>query len=1241
MTEMERRRYRRYELRHRALVVARGFNPVACEVANVCEGGMWLTEVESASLVSSLGSRANARVEVHLFCRDGGGEQHLRVLADVRRAEGHDLGIEFVSPMPELMRTLLEIQAGSDLSRTSSLPARRRQALWKACQTHCRGFLSDLMDQFLELALEEVQRRQEVAASFDESNRLRDARLHLLEARGPLTRDFLRHWQGRSDWLVQDRRKAGASPGALQVVDKAQFEEWLELQMIATAAAARQRPAMFLLNQYLSQVAGREIEDRSNPLAPAILCQSLQTVVDRFEFPDYLRPLLFQAFERSLANLWDLFIQELNRQFEAQGLLAVPLDKMRVNWNEGDGQRPRHSGVNQSLRQPDERQKDVPAGFPAAGGATGRGASVMSLLHLLRTPPARGQEPAPVPGKPARRSVVVELAGRKPQIRQRLRDGNETMHGVLDSLARELPAMDPDEQAGLHDMADLVDQLFAPLDREPHLQPELLSLLRQLKLPLLQVLMTAPEFLDRRDHPGRRVLNYFVELCSADRVSSRNLEKTLSDVVEQVLQVDEPDPAFLKGIGDRLEVLVERQERAFQRNAERIAKTCEGQQRLEEARRAIYRRINALLAGNRVPLVLVDLLGAGWEQLMVVALLKEGGESTHLAEMFSVLAQLNDWLGPDGDSEDLAFERELETPVLLDEIERQLQATGEPGRFKPVLQRLRLLLQEEAEPEYVWLASYPLSDGPGDQATGQVPTGRWSDRAQALEVGDWVTRQLDSGETQRMKLVWVGQDAYKFVFLTSQGLHEVALGLTDMVDEFSTGRLQQVDSGNVPFVDHSLYEIVQGIYRKMMFQATHDPLTGAMQRHEMEKQVGRAVMQARLQGRRSALMIFDIDQFSVVNSSYGTAVGDSLLKQFAALLDAWMEQAESESMVGRLSSNEFAVLVMPCEMEAALDFAERIRSRFEETGFRHEAQEYHATLSGGVALIDGDTEDAGAAVNRVSLACGAAKKAGGNRVRPYREDDRDQALQKAVLDWVSRIDRALEKNDLSLRVQRIQALEAQDHEHYELLLDIDGGKGAISPQAFVEAAEKYNRSAAVDRWVVEKTLEWMRANPDRLSAIAMLSVNLSGHSLGDDRFLAYLEARIRQGDVPADKLCFEVTETAAVANLHYTADFMRELRSLGCRFALDDFGTGFSSYAYLEQLPVDFLKIDGTFVKDLSENLTHYALVRSINEVAHFLGMETIAEFVDSRETMDALREIHVDFAQGYGIEKPRPLRGL
>ena len=1254
MTKAERRRYTRHALHHRALIVTKGFNPVACDIGNVCEGGMLLLDVESPRLIEHLADRTDARVEVHLFCMDGGMEQHLRVLAEVRRASERQLGVEFVWPMPDLLRVLMQRQQDNGAKLLAVLPNDRRQAIWEDCQKRCAVFLRELMDQFHEEALDEVQQRQENAASFDEMNRLRDARILLIDTREPLERDFARYWQG----LFQQVTGEGArrdSVRSLHVVEKTQFEEWLELQMIATAIASRQRRTLFLQHQYLSQVSGREVDERNNPLAPAALCQALQNALYRLSLPDYLKPLLFQAFEHALDQLWDSFVLSMNEYFTASGLRAVPMEKMRANWPEGPSRPSAHAehAVARDRELQSEPVNDSTVEPREVSSASHQG-SVLNLMRLLRTggaPSASMQgtqstdvthatqttETAPAE---AGVNVAQELWEHKQAIRQALRDGNRSMHQVMDGLIAETPALQSQATDGLWDMADLVDQLFAPLAREPQLQPELLSLLRQLKLPVLQALLISPAFLDDPQHPGRRVLNYFVTLCAADRASSRNLEKTLAEVVEQILEVDGPDSAFLKGIGDRLEVLVERQERAFERNAERLAKTCEGQQRLEQARRAVHRRINALLAGNQIPVVLIELLSAGWEQLMVLALLKEGGDSTALAEMFSVLSQLNQWLGAEGNREDLAFERELETPVLLDEIERQLKSTGEPARYTPVLRQLRLLLQDEAEPEYVWLAAYPLGDS-GEKRADEVSPSRWVDRARHLGVGDWVEHTLPDGETQQMKLVWVGEDAYKFVFLSSQGLHEVAMELSDLVDALSQGRIQQVDEGNVPFVDQSLYEVVQGIYRKMMFQATHDPLTGCMHRYEMEKQITRAVMQARLRGQVSALILFDIDQFSLVNSNYGTAAGDILLKQFAALLESWVESMTGEKSIGRVSSNEFALLLSPCEIEAALDCAERVRRQFQEQRFRHEGREFHATLSAGVAAIDGQTDDASVAINRVNLATSGAKKDGGNRVRPFRKDDQAQKHQQTQLDWVNRIDQALESGNLTLRAQRISRLDDQAEEHYELLLGLSGSELPFTTQDFVLAAEKYNRATALDRWVVERALAWMVGNPERLARIAMVSVNLSGHSLSDDQFMAYLEERLRKGGFPAEKLCFEVTETAAVANLHYTADFMREIKALGCRFALDDFGTGFSSYAYLQNLPVDFLKIDGTFVRDLADNLTHYALVRSINELAHFLNMETIAEFVDSDETADALREIRVDYAQGYGIEKPRLLSEL
>jgi EAL domain-containing protein (putative c-di-GMP-specific phosphodiesterase class I) len=267
---------------------------------------------------------------------------------------------------------------------------------------------------------------------------------------------------------------------------------------------------------------------------------------------------------------------------------------------------------------------------------------------------------------------------------------------------------------------------------------------------------------------------------------------------------------------------------------------------------------------------------------------------------------------------------------------------------------------------------------------------------------------------------------------------------------------------------------------------------------------------------------------------------------------------------------------------------------------------------------------------------------GGNRIELAREN-RDQS-RLGTPQWVTEIDRTIRDGSLYLRAQPIVALapESSEGKMYELLLGLKDSSGKeISPQGYIEAAEQFKRSTRVDLWVISEAMAWMRDNPEALDKIATLNVNLSGSSLSDDGFMLGLESNLRSNPELAHKLCFEVTETSAVANLHFASDFMREMKRLNCRFALDDFGTGLSSYAYLQKLPVDFVKIDGIFVRDMATNLTNYAMVRSINELCHFLDLQTIAEYVEDMEIVETLKEIQVDYAQGFAIAKPRRLDSL
>ena len=311
-----------------------------------------------------------------------------------------------------------------------------------------------------------------------------------------------------------------------------------------------------------------------------------------------------------------------------------------------------------------------------------------------------------------------------------------------------------------------------------------------------------------------------------------------------------------------------------------------------------------------MPTVLLDLLNAGWEQLIVLAVLREGAESQTATSFINIVEQIRLWLSGGETSKDLAFERELESDALIQLIDRELRTVGEVSPVRDVVARLTRELHQQVSTETVTLDAYPPGSCQLEEAeasTESVDT-RWARRAQEIGVGDWVEIVLDNGEKRRMRLVWGGKDVFRFVFLSPQGLGEVSYQYSEFVSRLARGDAWLVKQGDIPFVDQSLFDIVQGVYSKLNFEATHDALTGCLHRHDFEKQLAQALSVMDGKPGSHTLMVFDIDEFSVINATYGTGVGDELLKRFASLLQDQASGHSGDHCIGRLGGNEFALL---------------------------------------------------------------------------------------------------------------------------------------------------------------------------------------------------------------------------------------------------------------------------------------------------------------------------------------------
>ncbi|WP_232848964.1 EAL domain-containing protein [Amphritea pacifica] len=429
---------------------------------------------------------------------------------------------------------------------------------------------------------------------------------------------------------------------------------------------------------------------------------------------------------------------------------------------------------------------------------------------------------------------------------------------------------------------------------------------------------------------------------------------------------------------------------------------------------------------------------------------------------------------------------------------------------------------------------------------------------------------------------------------------------------------------------------VRRISDEINFQTTHDPLTGLLNRRQFENELTRIVEHADKHHSHHVLCFIDIDQFKIINDSCGHLAGDDLLRQVSNLI---RDKLRSRDTLARPGSDEFLLLLENASLAQGERVLQMIMNDLKQFRFQWEDHTFSVEISAGLTVIDRHTSSAVSALQDVDTACSTAKDAGRNRIHIYNENDELQLIRKGYIQWASEIHRALDNNSFRLYVQPVVPLQKLHKTAYEVLIRLQSESGdLVAPGAFLPAAERYNIAPQIDRWVIHNTLQWMAKNIEQLVHIDSLAINLSGQSLGDDALLGYIIRSIEQGAVPAQMIKFEITETAAIANLKDAQIFIRSLKSLGCRFALDDFGSGLSSFAYLKNLPVDLLKIDGMFVRDIISDPVDEAMVRSINEVGHIMGMETIAEFVETDEIMERLRQLGVDYAQGYAISRPVPI---
>lgn len=446
-------------------------------------------------------------------------------------------------------------------------------------------------------------------------------------------------------------------------------------------------------------------------------------------------------------------------------------------------------------------------------------------------------------------------------------------------------------------------------------------------------------------------------------------------------------------------------------------------------------------------------------------------------------------------------------------------------------------------------------------------------------------------------------------------------------------------SREMQHVEADMRHRIQDAQAQLRYQARHDALTGLVNRQELERRLQQALQDVKLHRANHVFCYMDLDQFRVINDTCGHLAGDEMLRQISMILS---QRIRAEDTFARLGGDEFGLLLSYCQVEKSIEIAAQLRQMVETFRFMHEGRLFQTGISIGIVEITSDLKDVGQITRHADAACYVAKDNGRNQIHLFHPED-DVLLKRHVeMEWVLRINEAIEHNDFVLYCQGIFPLQHKElPPFYEILIrKRDEHGGIIPPAEFLPSAERYHLMTKIDRWVIQHAFMALQPLFRMQSSVSpfIVSINLSGMSLGDAQLLPYIQNCFETYDISPKHVCFEVTETSAIINIDNTIKLIRELQKMGTRFMLDDFGSGMSSFSYLKHLPVNFLKMDGAYVKDITSSKVDLAMAKAIQSVAQSMEIQTIAEYVEDEATLDCLKDMGVAYAQGFYLNRPIPL---
>jgi diguanylate cyclase (GGDEF)-like protein len=1090
-----------------------------------------------------------------------------------------------------------------------------------------RHHLGRGLNQLLELADQQMARDPDRTMLGDGPLTVRMARNRLAEKASILQSAFL-------DDLCEPllpgtvvQTAARHAPTSLELVDDEELELWLirseasaQLERATGAALVELKPRLASLAEQLPGLS-------AELLLPENVLNGLIRAFKQVELEYSLRHLLMQycgdAVLLQLTALYPAMLERL-RAADIGPSTVVPL---RPNEKGPSGGFDR--GVQARPRPP--TADPVHAGHPvfAHNRPPAQTRDALAATHqvfaLTARPDASTAPNAPVIANEILLQALQQLTHLEQSAPTSAVDFSQAMQRTAAQLAgTESVALAPEQTEAV----TLLSRLYEALTGDPMLPPSFRQWIHRLLPALLGTQLSEGDLAEHGDWIRQlfALLEFGAVLCeNRSDAPSRQLAERIEELVGPLASRPSLDLSVLERSCQALDQLLQRHRRAGAAVEDRVIEACEGQQRLEDARRIANKELGLLFGGRQVPVALAELLDESIRPRLVLAQLR--GDQGEWDTQLGLLRDLAEVCG--------AVSQGEQTPAdaLLSRLKRALSDLDSPGNRQEEL--LQVVSSNLATTTGPWI-DY-RSDSSSETVLPKGPSAAPDLRLELLKPGDWMAFGAHEAEPRLLKLAWHAPDYARFVFVNQLGHKAEDLSNAELAHLLQTQKAQILDEGNASIIERAWRKMLEGLHNELAEQATHDALTGLLNRKEFDRRLLSAL--AGPQRQDLALLWVGVDHLRMLNQTHGMAAGDAALQAIAQNLRRFVQRG---AHTARIAGDEFALLLEGASDERAMTVARNLSREIAERELHWQDHPYRLSVSVGVVMASADSVDPEALLQDAERAYRLAREDGGGKIYRHQADDERLAKLRQTASWVSRIEQALEQGTLVLYGQPAMSLSPAAKagpDYMEVLLRMQSGDGLHTPEQFLLAAERYGQIAAVDRFVLNELLSKLRRLPSHVPLL--VAFNLSARNLVDNDFISEMIARLRQQDFPCEQLCVELTETAAIAQLAQARRGMARLRELGLALVLDDFGSGYSSYQYLKHLPVDVVKVDGAFIRDIARAPEDLALARSINEIAHLLGKRTVAEHVEDEATLELVRDIGFDYAQGYFIRRPEPLDGL